>query len=140
MLSYFLMVCTDLLNSNKRRTILNGRINAAFIVWIQFLNFRPAFIDAAYFAHCFTKYSNIGRESAHSLRVCNRAGHALRVPLYGPDRKSLVLHSLCEGVSVGLAPCDGLETFASELVEGPGGGSCLLPWTRRKGFLRWNLS
>ena len=43
--------------------------------------------------------------------------HALRVPLYGPDRKSLVLHSLCESVSVGLAPCDGLETFA-ELVEG----------------------
>ena len=36
LLSYFLMVCTDLLNSNKRRTILNGRINAAFIVWIQF--------------------------------------------------------------------------------------------------------
>lgn len=35
-LSYFLMVCTDLLNSNKRRAILNGRINAAFIVWIQF--------------------------------------------------------------------------------------------------------
>ena len=28
--------CADLLNSNKRRTILNGRINAAFIVWIQF--------------------------------------------------------------------------------------------------------
>ena len=24
--------------------------------------------------------------------------------------------------------------------RGPGGGSCLLPWTRRKGFLRWNLS
>ena len=36
LLSYFLMVCTDLLNSNKRRTILNGTINAAFIVWIQF--------------------------------------------------------------------------------------------------------
>ena len=36
LLSYFLMVCTDLLNSNKRRTILNGRINAAVIVWIQF--------------------------------------------------------------------------------------------------------
>ena len=36
LLSYFLMVCTDLLNSNKRRTILNGRVNAAFIVWIQF--------------------------------------------------------------------------------------------------------
>ena len=36
LLSYFLMVCTDLLNSNTRRTILNGRINAAFIVWIQF--------------------------------------------------------------------------------------------------------
>ena len=36
LLSYFLMVCTDLLNSNKRRTTLNGRINAAFIVWIQF--------------------------------------------------------------------------------------------------------
>ena len=36
LLSYFLMVCTDVLNSNKRRTILNGRINAAFIVWIQF--------------------------------------------------------------------------------------------------------
>ena len=36
LVSYFLMVCTDLLNSNKRRTILNGRINAAFIVWIQF--------------------------------------------------------------------------------------------------------
>ena len=36
LMSYFLMVCTDLLNSNKRRTILNGRINAAFIVWIQF--------------------------------------------------------------------------------------------------------
>ena len=36
LLSYFLMVCTDLLNSNKRRTILNGRINAACIVWIQF--------------------------------------------------------------------------------------------------------
>lgn len=36
LLSYFLLVCTDLLNSNKRRTILNGRINAAFIVWIQF--------------------------------------------------------------------------------------------------------
>ena len=36
LLSYFRMVCTDLLNSNKRRTILNGRINAAFIVWIQF--------------------------------------------------------------------------------------------------------
>ena len=36
LLSYFLMVCTDLLNSNKRRSILNGRINAAFIVWIQF--------------------------------------------------------------------------------------------------------
>ena len=36
LLSYFLMVCTDLLNSNKRRTILNGRINAEFIVWIQF--------------------------------------------------------------------------------------------------------
>ena len=36
LLSYVLMVCTDLLNSNKRRTILNGRINAAFIVWIQF--------------------------------------------------------------------------------------------------------
>ena len=36
LLSYFIMVCTDLLNSNKRRTILNGRINAAFIVWIQF--------------------------------------------------------------------------------------------------------
>ena len=33
---HFLMVCTDLLNSNKRRTIPNGRINAAFIVWIQF--------------------------------------------------------------------------------------------------------
>ena len=36
LLSYFLMVCSDLLNSNKRRTILNGRINASFIVWIQF--------------------------------------------------------------------------------------------------------
>ena len=36
LLSYFLMVCTDLLNSNNRRTILNGRINAAFIVWMQF--------------------------------------------------------------------------------------------------------
>ena len=36
LLSYFLMVCTDLMNSNKRRTIPNGRINAAFIVWIQF--------------------------------------------------------------------------------------------------------
>lgn len=36
LLSYFLMVCTDLLNSNKRRAILNGRISAAFIVWIQF--------------------------------------------------------------------------------------------------------
>ena len=36
LLSYFLMVCTDLVNSTKRRTILNGRINAAFIVWIQF--------------------------------------------------------------------------------------------------------
>ena len=36
LLSYFLMVCTYLLNSNKRRTILNGLINAAFIVWIQF--------------------------------------------------------------------------------------------------------
>ena len=36
LLSYFLMVCTDLLNSNKRRTIPNGRINAAVIVWIQF--------------------------------------------------------------------------------------------------------
>lgn len=31
------------------------------------LNFRTVFIDAAYFAHCFTKYSNIGRESAHSF-------------------------------------------------------------------------
>ena len=36
LLSYFLMVCTDLLNSNKRRTILNCRINAALILWIQF--------------------------------------------------------------------------------------------------------
>lgn len=36
LLSYFLMVCTDLLNSNKRRTILNGRINAAFIYGFSF--------------------------------------------------------------------------------------------------------
>ena len=28
--------CADLLNSNKRRTILNCRINAALILWIQF--------------------------------------------------------------------------------------------------------
>ena len=34
LLSYFLMVCTDLLNSNKRRTILNCRINAALIAFI----------------------------------------------------------------------------------------------------------
>ena len=58
------------------------------------------------------------RKRVHALlRVRDRTGHALRMPLYGPDRKSLVLHSLCESVSVGLAPCDGLETFA-ELVEG----------------------
>ena len=28
--------CADLLNSNKRRTILNGRINAAFIYGFSF--------------------------------------------------------------------------------------------------------
>ena len=28
--------CAELLNSNKHRTILNGRINAALILWIQF--------------------------------------------------------------------------------------------------------
>ena len=81
------------------------------------LNFRPAFIDAAYFAHLLHEVLKHRKRVGTFLRVCNRAGHALRVPLYGPDRKSLVLHSLCEGVSVGLAPCDGLETFA-ELIEG----------------------
>ena len=78
------------------------------------LNFRPAFIDAAYFAHCFTKYSNIGRESAHSFGFVT--GPVMRSGCHCTDQIGRV-SCLCEGVSVGLAPCDGLETFA-ELVEG----------------------
>lgn len=116
LLSYFLMVCTDLLNSNKRRTILNGRINAAFIYGFSF-KFQTCVYWSGLFCTLLHEVLKHRKRVGTFLRVCNRAGHALRVPLYGPDRKSLVLHSLCEGVSVGLAPCDGLETFA-ELVEG----------------------
>lgn len=57
------------------------------------------------------------RKRVHALlRIRDRTGHALRMPLYGPDRKRFMLDRFCEGVTVGFAPCDRLEAVA-EFVE-----------------------
>ena len=81
------------------------------------LNFRPAFIDAAYFAHCFTKYSNIGRESAHSFGFVT--GPVMRSGCHCTDQIGRVS---CCTASVKVCPLDSPHAMAwrpfAELVEG----------------------